>query len=187
MHGRLTAPIARLLRIARLLSVRALSAALIQRVLLQGLRPCLLLCRIHLEWQEATQLTRCAANLTTETRLTEDATDRAPQWPTDLTEQVAKKALRCDLSLSLCLSLLRLLSLLALLCLELLQLLKLLHLLLYLLLLLGELGISLSDRILLEGQQASELAGDTADLPAESCVPKEAANSAAGGLPELPD
>jgi hypothetical protein len=85
------------------------------------------------------------------------------------------------------LSLLTLLSLLSLLRLYLLQLLELLHLLLDLLLLLRKLGISLGNRILLEGEQTSELAGNAAYLPTQSGLAKEAANGTAGGLSVLSD
>ena len=84
VHGGLTSAVSRLLPIAllllsiRLLSVGLLPAPLIGRVLLQGLRPCLLLRWVHLERQEPAQLTCCTTDLTAKCRRERDGS--CPQF-----------------------------------------------------------------------------------------------------------
>ncbi len=100
VHGGLTTAVSRLLPIAllllsiRLLSIGLLPATLIGRVLLQGLRPCLLLRRIHLERQEPTQLPRNPTDLTADVGMTKQAANSATEWLTNMAEQIAEEALR---------------------------------------------------------------------------------------------
>ena len=131
VHGGLTSAVSRLLPIAllllsiRLLSIDWLPATLIGRVLLQGLRPCLLLRWVHLERQEPAELTCSATDLTANIGMTKQAANGATEWLPNMAEQIAKEALRRE-----GLPWLSLLRLLALQLLELLELLQLLQLLL---------------------------------------------------------
>ena len=121
MHGRLTSAVYRLLSIAllllsvRLLSISLLAATLIRHVLLQRLRPCLLLRRVHLERQEPTQLTRCTTNLAANVGMTKQSANSAAQWLANMAEQVAEETLRGERLPLLCLLGLQLLQLLQLL------------------------------------------------------------------------
>ena len=181
MHSGLSSAVSRLLSIAllllsiSLLSIGLLSTTLIGRVLLQRLRPCLLLRWVHLERQEPAELTRGATDLAANTGMTKEAANSATQWLTNMSEEITEEALRRD-GLPL-LPLLRLLGL---------QLLKLLQLLLPLLLL-RELRVSLCDGILLEGQQTAQLTCDAANLSAQPRLSENAADGTACRLTILSD
>ena len=114
-----------------------------------------LLHRIHLEGEHASQLPCGAAYRAAESGLSEDAANRATERLTDLPEQIAKEALRCEL----------------------------LHLLLLKLLCIGLL--QLLHRIGLEGQQAAQLSGSTAYRTAESRLSEDATNRATQQLSYL--
>ena len=97
MHSGLTSAVSWLLSIALLLlSIGLLSATLIGRILLQRLRPCLLLRWVHLERQETAELTRCATDLTANTGMTKEATNSATQWLANLSEEIAEEDLWRD-------------------------------------------------------------------------------------------
>ncbi len=102
MHSGLSSAVPRLLSIAllllsiSLLPIGLLSPTLIGRVLLQRLRPCLLLRWVHLERQEPAELTRGTTDLAANTGMTKEAANSATQWLTNMSEEIAEEALRRD-------------------------------------------------------------------------------------------